>query len=203
MTNSNPSNNDNIADHSPIPGGVDSPSAPPPTTNTAATNADYDFASILPAGHGLTPEQISAQAELFKSAAISQEIAKKIVDDKFTAVQDAIKSGTDAQIEKAKADWVAATNALKEKSAEKFGDKLAEVQGYIPKALNKFLAKDEADQFTQFLEESGLHNDPRVLSFFSAVGKSVSEDTPSTGLGPDTKPKTTTANLFPNSNMNP
>lgn len=202
---------DNIDDVPQTTGADDSPSsAPLPTTSdsgidteTTVETAVIDYSTIYPDQHGLTPEQISAQTELFKAAGISVEIAGKIVTDRLSAVNEAIKRGADSQIEKNKSDWAAAQTELQKKAVEKFGDKLDEVRSFIPAAVNKFLPKDEADGFNQFLQETGLHNDPRVITFLSAVGKSVSEDTPSTGAAPDTKPKTTTANLYPNSNMNP
>jgi hypothetical protein len=166
-------------------------------------NADIDYSTLYPENHGLTPDQVKAQAELFKTANLSADAAKKLIDDRFSAVNEAIKKGTDLQLEKTKSDWKAAQEALAQKAAEKFGDKLDEVKGYIPNAINRYLPKNEADEFTQFLQESGLHNDPRMIALLAAVGKSVSEDTPNSGQGPDTKPKPTKANYYPKSNMNP
>lgn len=206
--------NDNITDVIPnTPGVVDSPSTTPPTTpennapdpatQTPATNADIDYSTLYPENHGLSPEQVKAQAELFKTANLSADAAKKLIDDRFSAVNEAIKKGTDLQLEKTKSDWKAAQETLAAKAVEKFGDKLDEVKGYIPNAINRYLPKNEADEFTQFLQESGLHNDPRMIALLSAVGKSVSEDLPNSGKGPDTTPKATKANLYPKSNMNP
>lgn len=208
---------DNIADNAfpNTPDAAGSPPAAPQTlpasetagadtpTQTPAADAVVDYSTLYPENHGLTPEQVKAQTELFKTANLSADAAKQLIDDRFSAVTDAIKKGSDLQIEKTKADWKAAQESLVQKGIEKFGDKLAEVKGYIPNAINRYLPKDEADQFTQFLEESGLHNDPRMITLLSAVGKSVSEDLPNSGQAPETKAKTTKANLYKNSNMNP
>ena len=195
------------------PGVADSPTATPPInpdsttpetiTQTPAVNADIDYSTLFPENHGLSPDQVKAQAELFKTANLSVDAAKKLIDDKFAAVNEAIRKGTDLQLEKTKSDWKAAQEALAQKAVERFGDKLDEVKGFIPNAINRYLPKNEADEFTQFLQESGLHNDPRMIALLSAVGKSVSEDTPNNGQGPDNKPKPTKANLYPKSNMNP
>lgn len=148
----------------------------------------YDFKA--PEGMEYDQETIDIYAEAAKEAGLSQEKADIILGKIAPHLaQQQIKA-----VEKASAEWVAASRA----DAEFGGDKLNENMAVAAKAMEKFATPE----LKTLLNESRLGNNPEVIRLFYRVGKAISEDGFVSATG---APQTSDAReLFPNTkNLNP
>ena len=148
----------------------------------------YDFKP--PEGMEFDEETINLYAEAAKEAGLSQEKADIILGKIAPHLaQQQIKA-----VEKASAEWVAASRA----DAEFGGDKLNENMAVAAKAMEKFATPE----LKTLLNESRLGNNPEVIRLFYRVGKAISEDGFVSATG---APQTSDARaLFPNTkNLNP
>lgn len=148
----------------------------------------YDFKA--PEGMEYDQETINIYAEAAKEAGLSQEKADIILGKIAPHLaQQQIKA-----VEKASAEWVAASRA----DAEFGGDKLNENMAVAAKAMEKFATPE----LKTLLNESRLGNNPEVIRLFYRVGKAISEDGFVSATG---APQTSDARaLFPNTkNLNP
>ena len=148
----------------------------------------YDFKA--PDGMEYDQETIDIYAEAAKEAGLSQEKADIILGKIAPHLaQQQIKA-----VEKASAEWAAASRA----DAEFGGDKLNENMAVAAKAMEKFATPE----LKTLLNESRLGNNPEVIRLFYRVGKAISEDGFVSATG---APQTSDARaLFPNTkNLNP
>lgn len=148
----------------------------------------YDFKA--PDGMEYDQETIDIYAEAAKEAGLSQEKADIILGKIAPHLaQQQIKA-----VEKASAEWVAASRA----DAEFGGDKLNENMAVAAKAMEKFATPE----LKTLLNESRLGNNPEVIRLFYRVGKAISEDGFVSATG---APQNSDARaLFPNTkNLNP
>lgn len=148
----------------------------------------YDFKP--PEGMEFDEETINLYAEAAKEAGLSQEKADIILGKIAPHLaQQQIKA-----VEKASAEWVAASRA----DAEFGGDKLNENLSVAAKAIEQFATPE----LKTLLNKSRLGNNPEVIRLFYRVGKAISEDGFVSATG---APQTSDArSLFPNTkNLNP
>ena len=148
----------------------------------------YDFKA--PEGMEYDQETIDIYAEAAKEAGLSQEKADIILGKIAPHLaQQQIKA-----VEKASAEWEAASRA----DTEFGGDKLNENMAVAAKAMEKFATPE----LKTLLNESRLGNNPEVIRLFYRVGKAISEDGFVSATG---APQTSDARaLFPNTkNLNP
>lgn len=148
----------------------------------------YDFKA--PDGMEYDQETIDIYAEAAKEAGLSQEKADIILGKIAPHLaQQQIKA-----VEKASAEWEAASRA----DAEFGGDKLNENMAVAAKAMEKFATPE----LKTLLNESRLGNNPEVIRLFYRVGKAISEDGFVSATG---APQNSDARaLFPNTkNLNP
>jgi hypothetical protein len=148
----------------------------------------YDFKA--PDGMEYDQETIDIYAEAAKEAGLSQEKADIILGKIAPHLaQQQIKA-----VEKASAEWKAASRA----DAEFGGDKLNENMAVAAKAMEKFATPE----LKTLLNESRLGNNPEVIRLFYRVGKAISEDGFVSATG---APQNSDARaLFPNTkNLNP
>lgn len=148
----------------------------------------YDFKP--PEGMEFDEETINLYAEAAKEAGLSQEKADIILGKIAPHLaQQQIKA-----VEKASAEWEAASRA----DPEFGGDKLNENLSVAAKAIEQFATPE----LKTLLNESRLGNNPEVIRLFYRVGKAISEDGFVSATG---SPQTSDARaLFPNTkNLNP
>lgn len=148
----------------------------------------YDFKP--PEGMEFDEETINLYAEAAKEAGLSQEKADIILGKIAPHLaQQQIKA-----VEKASAEWEAASRA----DPEFGGDKLNENLSVAAKAIEQFATPE----LKTLLNESRLGNNPEVIRLFYRVGKAISEDGFVSATG---APQTSDARaLFPNTkNLNP
>lgn len=148
----------------------------------------YDFKP--PEGMEYDQETIDIYAEAAKEAGLSQEKADIILGKIAPHLaQQQIKA-----VEKASAEWEAASRA----DPEFGGDKLNENLSVAAKAIEQFATPE----LKTLLNESRLGNNPEVIRLFYRVGKAISEDGFVSATG---SPQTSDARaLFPNTkNLNP
>lgn len=148
----------------------------------------YDFKP--PEGMEFDEETINLYAEAAKEAGLSQEKADIILGKIAPHLaQQQIKA-----VEKASAEWEAASRA----DPEFGGDKLKENLSIAAKAIEQFATPE----LKTLLNESRLGNNPEVIRLFYRVGKAISEDGFVSATG---APQTSDARaLFPNTkNLNP
>lgn len=148
----------------------------------------YDFKP--PEGMEFDEETINLYAEAAKEAGLSQEKADIILGKIAPHLaQQQIKA-----VEKASAEWEAASRA----DPEFGGDKLNENLSIAAKAIEQFATPE----LKTLLNESRLGNNPEVIRLFYRVGKAISEDGFVSATG---SPQTSDARaLFPNTkNLNP
>nr|DAN40387.1 MAG TPA: putative protease [Caudoviricetes sp.] len=148
----------------------------------------YDFKA--PDGMEYDQETIDIYAEAATEAGLSQEKADIILGKIAPHLaQQQIKA-----VEKASAEWEAASRA----DAEFGGDKLNENMAVAAKAMEKFATPE----LKTLLNESRLGNNPEVIRLFYRVGKAISEDGFVSATG---APQNSDARaLFPNTkNLNP
>ena len=148
----------------------------------------YDFKP--PEGMEFDEETINLYAEAAKEAGLSQEKADIILGKIAPHLaQQQIKA-----VEKASAEWEAASRA----DPEFGGDKLNENLSVAAKAIEQFATPE----LKTLLNESRLGNNPEVIRLFYRVGKAISEDGFVSATG---APQTSDArSLFPNTkNLNP
>ena len=135
-------------------------------------------------------ETINLYAEAAKEAGLSQAKADIILGKIAPHLaQQQIKA-----VEKASAEWEAASRA----DPEFGGDKLNENLSVAAKAIEQFATPE----LKTLLNESRLGNNPEVIRLFYRVGKAISEDGFVSATG---APQTSDARaLFPNTkNLNP
>lgn len=148
----------------------------------------YDFKP--PEGMEFDEETINLYAEAAKEAGLSQEKADIILGKIAPHLaQQQIKA-----VEKASAEWEAASRA----DPEFGGDKLNENLSVAAKAIEQFATPE----LKTLLNESRLGNNPEVIRLFYRVGKAISEDGFVSATG---APQNSDARaLFPNTkNLNP
>lgn len=148
----------------------------------------YDFKP--PEGMEFDEETINLYAEAAKEAGLSQEKADIILGKIAPHLaQQQIKA-----VEKASAEWEAASRA----DPEFGGDKLNENLSVAAKAIEQFATPE----LKTLLNESRLGNNPEVIRLFYRVGKAISEDGFVSATG---APQNSNARaLFPNTkNLNP
>lgn len=122
----------------------------------------YDFKP--PEGMEFDEETINLYAEAAKEAGLSQEKADIILGKIAPHLaQQQIKA-----VEKASAEWEAASRA----DPEFGGDKLNENLSVAAKAIEQFATPE----LKTLLNESRLGNNPEVIRLFYRVGKSISQD---------------------------
>lgn len=122
----------------------------------------YDFKP--PEGMEFDEETINLYAEAAKEAGLSQEKADIILGKIAPHLaQQQIKA-----VEKASAEWEAASRA----DPEFGGDKLNENLSVAAKAIEQFATPE----LKTLLNESRLGNNPEVIRLFYRVGKAISED---------------------------
>lgn len=152
-------------------------------TDTPAPAAEIDFLTLFPDKHGFDQAEIDKQVALFKSTGVSENAAKELISDRIAIRDSALKLGRDLHEQEIKDTWKATQSQAIELSKKVFGADFDSTMALVPQALNRFMDKEGADTFSQFLRESGLGNDHRFIAFMASVGKSVSDDLGSGGDG--------------------
>jgi hypothetical protein len=154
-----------------------------PKTPTPAPDAEIDYAKLLPDKHGFDTAEIEKQSALLKSLNVSEDAAKALILDRIALRDGAIQAGRDLHKNEIATLWKGTQAKAIEKSKEIFGQEFDNTLALIPQALNKFLEKESADAFSQYLRETGLGNDHRFVAFMAKIGKAVSDDVASGGDG--------------------
>lgn len=131
----------------------------------------YEF--NMPEGVQMDEAGVEAFSAFAKEAGLSQEAAQGLISKLAPAMQ----ARQAEAVEATKAQWVESAKADKEFG----GDKLSENLAVAKKALDAF----GSPELREFLNTSGLGNNPEIIRAFYRAGKAISEDrfVPSGGSG--------------------
>jgi hypothetical protein len=124
----------------------------------------------MPEGLKLDDAKIAERKALYHKAGLSDRQAKALIEADLTFV----KSSYEADQQSTQSAKTSAESSLK----QEWGDKY---QANIELARS-VVAKFGDDQFTRYIEESGLGNDPRLIKMLAKAGQGLMEDR-ATGKG--------------------
>lgn len=151
-----------------------------------------------PEGLSLNPDVITKAEGIFKELDLNQDQAQRLVD--FYAQNATVdQKAAEKAYEDLRADWVAKTKADPE-----IGTKLTEVKRDVSKALDAALGVKGATAFKQALDDTGAGDHPDVIKAIWKLsprwieGAHVKGGGPAPVVGPNTKPKSAGAALWPN-----
>lgn len=137
----------------------------------------------IPDGINLNKDLIEEFKPIAKELKLTQEQAQKLVDLQIRDIQK-IEELNKKQFNEARLEY--------QKEVKKmYGDNLDKELSYGAKAIDTLLDKKEAGEFREFLNISGIGDNPQFVKMLINVGKLVSEDKiiTSNTVG-DTYPKT-------------
>jgi hypothetical protein len=160
-----------------------------------ADAVSYD-AIVFP--DGLTTEEIQAHKDLFKSLSLTEDGAKKLLEDKSSAIDQSTKRALDKHLEAQKTEWLRLQEENQNKIKQEFGEKLPEKMSAVVTALDKFLSKEDSESFKKFQRETGIGNNPLFVKFLANIGESLSD----ARINPGTNEFQSPQRMYPNSNMN-
>lgn len=123
----------------------------------------YEFKA--PEGKELDGKFVEVYSEVAKELNLSQDKAQALID-KLSPVIEARQMDA---IESVRTNWAEASKADKEFG----GDKLEQNLGVAKQALDKF----GTPELKEFINMTGIGNNPELIRFFYRAGKSLSEDT--------------------------
>jgi hypothetical protein len=135
-----------------------------------APEAYADF--TLPKGVAFDDKSKGAFSTLAKKHNLTQEAAQEFADFGAQITTQNLAALTEAS-QKTRNDWAAAAQVDKEFG----GEKLEENRATAKEALKQF----GTPELTQFLDASGLGNNPELIRWAFRVGKALKEDTLSRG----------------------
>lgn len=124
----------------------------------------------MPEGLKVDDTKIAERKALYHKAGLSDKQAKALIEADLTFV----KSSYEADKQSTESAKMTAESSLK----QEWGDKY---QANIELARS-VVAKFGDDQFTQYIEQSGLGNDPRLIKMLAKAGQGLMEDR-ATGKG--------------------
>lgn len=153
----------------------------------AAVPEKYEFKA--PDGVTFDPAQIEAFTPIAKELGLTNAQAQRLVDFHATTIASATAAQA-AVVSAQTAEWLGQTKADKDFGGLKFGENTA----VAVKALDKF----GTPALREALDKSGMGNHPEVFRLLWNIGKTMSEDTFSSGNGGGGgAPRTAASILFP------
>ena len=124
----------------------------------------------MPEGLKMDEAKIAERKSLYHKAGLSDKQAKALIEADLTFV----KSSYEADKQSTESAKLSAESSLKQEWGDKF-------QANIELARS-VVAKFGDEQFTRYIEESGLGNDPRLIKMLAKAGQGLMEDR-ATGKG--------------------
>ena len=153
-------------------------------------NVQYDLKvpekSLLKAG------DVEKIVSFAKEHGLSQEVAQKLLErDHSTRSQSlaAFEASQKQVLQTKREEWKNEVIADKDLG----GDKLPQTQLYLKKAMDRFGDSD----VKQFLNESGLGNNLKVIRMFEKIGRAMANDTFEQGKTSVSNPKTLAEKMYP------
>ena len=124
----------------------------------------------MPEGLKMDEAKIAERKAIYHKAGLSDKQAKALIEADLTFV----KSSYEADQQSTQSAKLSAESSLKQEWGDKF-------QANIELARS-VVAKFGDEQFTRYIEESGLGNDPRLIKMLAKAGQGLMEDR-ATGKG--------------------
>lgn len=140
-----------------------------PETETKETEQEIEYTDfVIPKGVEINNELLDSFKSIAKELKLTQEQAQKLVDLQINEIQriDELnkKAFNEARLE------------YQKEVKKMYGDKLDNELSYGAKAIDNLLSKEEAIEFREFLNISGLGDNPQFVKMLVDVGKLISED---------------------------
>lgn len=143
----------------------------------------------LPENFVADPDAIAEFKTVAKEYKLTQEQAQKLIDMQTSLAAKQSKI-TQEQWENVQKDWRSKSESDKEFGGAEFKANV----GLAKKALDKFGTKE----FREALEVTGMGNHPEIIRFLYKVGKTISEDSISSGRTTQSGNRDIAKILFPN-----
>jgi hypothetical protein len=155
--------------------------AAPATQAQAGTEAVvYDLA--VPEESHLTTTEVESLKAYAKDKGLSKDQAQELLNQRHDAKEDMVK-GYKSEQETLRTQWLDAAKNDKEFGGQHFAQNVE----FAKRSLEKFATPG----IVEYLNQTGLGNNPEVIRLFYRIGKSMSNDSivnPGSAGGPVTKP---------------